>query len=119
MAERRRLGPPADPLEAAREELRKLRAADDWDEQTPTDRLTPVIHVHAFPPVERSRPLPLPSPAPPAPTPPLKSVAPRTTLELAGATVKRVPPWGIIIVIVVALLVYAYLALHGKAPAPP
>lgn len=117
MVERRQVKP--DPLEAAREELKKLRAAEDWDEPTPTDRLTPVIHVHAFPPaLERPRPLPSPAPPPPPPAP-LKSIAPRTAFELAGAALKRFPPWGGVLVVIVGLLVYAYLALHGKAPAPP
>lgn len=109
MAEARR-PTKTDPLEAARDELQRLRAADDWDESTP-NRLTPVVHVHAFPPPALERP----SPTPPAP---LKSVAPRTAFELAGAALKRFPPWGAVLVVIVTVLVYAYLALHGKAPAP-
>ncbi len=90
-----------DPLESARESLKKLRAADDWDEPTP------VVHVHV-PPL----------PTRPTPLPPPRSIAPRNSIELAGSALKRFPPWGGVLVAIVAILVYAYLALHGKTPPP-
>lgn len=101
-----------DSLDEARAALRDLKTAADWNDATPADRLTPVIHVHAHHP-------PPPAVGEPAAVAPPRSVLPRTALELAGATMKRFSPSGLLIAFVVALLVYAYLALHGKAPPLP
>jgi len=89
-----------DPLDGARDSLRKLRAADDWNEATP------VVHVNVQPPPPRT-----PAPPPPRTTDPSK-------LRIVVAVFQRFPPWGAVIVAIVLILAWAYLAAHGKAPVP-
>jgi len=84
-----------DPLDGARDSLRKLRAAGDWNEATP------VVHVNVQPPPHRT----------PRPTDPSK-------LRIVVAVFQRFPPWGAVIVAIVLILAWAYLAAHGKAPVP-
>lgn len=85
-----------DPLEAARAELARLRQADDWDEPTPLQ-----VHLNMPPAAKRS----------PAPPPPSK-------LQVVVAVFQRFPPWGSVVVAVVLIIAWAYLAVHGKAPIP-
>jgi hypothetical protein len=54
----------------------------------------------------------------PQPTKPTTNPPSRSALQLAGAAIARVPPWGIVIVATVLILAWAYLAVHGKAPVP-
>jgi hypothetical protein len=53
--------------------------------------------------------------APPPPQPPGTS----SFCEFVGQAVQRMPPWGVVIVFVVLIAAYAYLAVHGKAPVVP
>jgi hypothetical protein len=90
-----------DPIELARASLAKLRQAGDWDERTPLE-----LHVNLPPAAKRS---------PPPPPPPGKLAE---LLQLAGAAVQRLPPWGIVIVSLALIAAWAYLAIHGRAPVP-
>lgn len=94
-----------DPIELARSELQKLRAADDWNEPTP------VVHVNVqqAAAARRSTP-PAPKPADPG------------KLQIIVVAVRdvfhRFPPWGAVLVAVALIAAWAYLAVHGKAPVP-
>ena len=101
----RQIRPTSDPLELARSALQELRAAPDWNEATP------VVHVNVQPPAARRS-----SPPPP----PRRSLAApdRGTLQIVVAVFQRFPPWGAVLVAVVLILAWAYLAVHGKAPVP-
>lgn len=91
-----------DPLEGARSSLQKLRAAPDWDEATP------VVHVNV-----QQQPAAKRSPPPPPPPGTLQIV-----LQFAGGALQRMPAWGVVVVAVVAIAAWVYLAVHGKAPVP-
>lgn len=91
-----------DPLELARSALQALRAADDWDEPTP------VVHVS----VQQAAAARRSTPAAPKPAPePGK-------LQALVVVFQRFPPWGAVLVAIVAILAWVYLATHGKAPVP-
>jgi len=90
-----------DPLDGARSSLQKLRAADDWNEATP------VIHVNMPPPAARRS----------TPPPPREGVV-LVVLRIVGQGVQRMPPVGIVLIFALLILVWAYLAVHGKAPVP-
>lgn len=94
-----------DPLEAARAELQRLRVAPDWNEATP------VVHVSVQPPAARRS-------SPPPPPRRSLAAAPERTLQVVVAVFQRFPPWGAVLVAVVLILAWAYLAVHGKAPVP-
>jgi hypothetical protein len=85
----------SDPLEGARAELQRLRQAEDWNESTP------VVHVNVQPAAKRSTPAPPPS-----------------KLQVVVQVFQRFPPWGAVLVAIVLILAWAYLAVHGKAPVP-
>lgn len=89
----------SDPLDGARSELQALRASKDWDEATPVVHLS----VHQAAAARRSTP-PAPKPAP--------------GWQSVVVVFQRFPPWGAVLVAVVAILAWAYLAVHGKAPIP-
>lgn len=91
----------SDPLEAARAELAKLREADDWDEPTPLQ-----VHVNVPPAAKRT------------PAPPAQPGTVVVVLQTVGGVFKRMPPWGAVVVAVVLIVAWAYLAVHGKAPVP-
>ena len=93
----------SDPLEGARSSLQKIRAAKDWDEATP------VVHVSVQQPPAAKR-----TPAPPPPPGTLQII-----VQGVGGLFERFPKWGGVLVAVVAILAYVYLATHGRAPAPP
>lgn len=88
-----------DPLEGARSSLQRLRAADDWNEATP------VVHVNVQPPAARRSTPPAPKPDP-------------GWRQSVVVVFQRFPPWGAVLVAIVAILAWVYLAVHGKAPVP-
>ncbi len=108
------LPPHSDPLERARAALQALRAADDWNEPTPVVH----VNVHQAAAARRS------SPPPPPPAPPRSLAAPRSdgvvvlVLRIVGQGVQRMPPVGLVLIFALLILVWAYLAVHGKAPVP-
>ena len=91
-----------DPLERAADALDDLRDSDDWDVPT-----SPTLNVHVH---ERPKTPPAPAPAS------VRVDAPVSTLRVVFATVQRVPPWGVVLVLVAAIVAYVVLALAGKAP---
>lgn len=91
----------SDPLEAARAELARLRQADDWDEPTPLQ-----VMVNMPPAAKRT--------TPPAPAPSSLQVV----LQVGRDAVHRMPAWGVVVVSVVGIAAWVYLAVHGKAPIP-
>ncbi len=97
--------PSDDAIAKARAGLQKLRDASDWNEATP------VVHVN----VQQAAAARRTTPAAPKPPDPGK-------LQIVVVAVRdvfhRFPPWGAVVVAVVAILAWAYLAVHGKAPVP-
>lgn len=112
MAERRPLH--SDPIELARSELQKLRAADDWNEPTPVVH----VNVHQAAAARRS------SPPPPPLLPVVRSAAPRSepvivvVLRIVGQGFQRMPPLGVVLIFALLIAAWVYLAIHGKAPVP-
>lgn len=103
-----RLPQRSDPLEAARSELQKLRAADDWNEPTP------VVHVNVQQAAAARRS---------SPPPPRSLAAPREgvivlVLRIAREGVNRMPPIGVVLIFAMLIAAWVYLAIHGKAPVP-
>lgn len=105
-----------DPIEAAREALQRLRSAEDWDEPTPVVH----VNVHQAPAARRSSP----PPPPLLPPSPLRSAAPRSdsvvlvVLRIVGQSVQRMPPLGLVLIFLVLILAWVYLAVRGKVPVP-
>lgn len=103
----RRRQPPRselDPLDQAEQALEELRDATDWDEPT-----APQIMINIPPASER------------LPRPPRTPGALMTSSSTpSGGTViaiwRRLPPWGGVVVAVVAIVAYTVLALAGKLP---
>lgn len=91
---------PSNSLEAARSELQRLRGAPDWDESTP------VVHVN----VQQAAAARRSTPAAPKPDAGWR--------QSVVVVFQRFPPWGAVLVAIVAILAWAYLAVHGKAPVP-
>lgn len=89
-----------DPLELARSALQALRSADDWDEPTP------VVHVN----VQQATAARRSTPPAPKPDPGWR--------QSVVVVFQRFPPWGAVLVAIVAILAWVYLATHGKAPVP-
>lgn len=92
----------SDPLEGARSELQKLRAAPDWDEATP------VVHVNVQQAAATRRS---------TPPPPREGVV-VLVLGIVKQGVSRMPPFGVVLIFAMLILAWAYLAVHGKAPVP-
>lgn len=90
------------PLEAARSELQRLRAARDWDEATP------VVHVNVQQAAAARRS---------TPPPPREGVV-LVVLGIVKQGVLRMPPLGVVLIFAMMILAWAYLAVHGKAPVP-
>jgi hypothetical protein len=70
--------------------------AEDWDEATPLH-----LHVNMPPAAKRTTPAPAAS-----------------KLQVVVQVFQRFPPWGAVLVAVVLIVAWAYLATHGKAPIP-
>lgn len=104
----------SDPLDGARAELQRLRAATDWNEATP------VVHVNVqqAPAARRSTPPPPPLLAPPRSLAPRSEGAVLVVLRIVGQGVQRMPPVGVVLIFAMLIAAWVYLAVNGKAPVP-